>query len=173
MTQHFSFFWWTLPLILFSTTATYNINYVQLIEQQQSKCKANQIPLTWISLSVDHLSYYQVVTSCILHIHLFLMRSNFQALVASIELSTRRPGWWPGAIMSPSGSVTGLVESETYLSVLGSFGCQWTLAGCRSLLCKEAGGPSVMVEPICSASSFLHRKKKKDVHTQSGKFFSL
>lgn len=71
-----------------------------------------------------------------------------------LELNNRGPGWWPGTIMSPSGFVTGLVGSDSYLPVLGSFGCQWPLAGCRSMLCTEAEDPSVMVEP-----SSLHRKK--------------
>lgn len=61
--------------------------------------------------------------------------------------------------MSPSGNMIGLVESDTHLSVLGSFGCHWTLAGCRTLQRRDAGGPSVMVQPVRLASSCLHREK--------------
>lgn len=76
--------------------------------------------------------------------------------------------------MSPLGGVAGLVGSDTYLSVLGSFGCQRTLAGCRSLRHKEAAGSSVMVEPVCSASSCLHRERE-EVHAclELGQQFSL
>lgn len=109
----------------------------------------------------------QIVSVCIIHIYLFLIRSHFQALVAWTEFSTRPSGCWPGAIMSPSGNVTGLMESDTHLSVLGSFGCYWTLAGCRSLPRRDAGGPSVMVQPVHLASFCLHTEKKVCVRVNS------
>lgn len=62
--------------------------------------------------------------------------------------------------MSSSGNVAGLVEFDTHLFVLESFGCHWTLAGCTSLRCRDAVAPSVMAQPAWRASSFLHREIK-------------
>lgn len=90
----------------------------------------------------------------------------YPSFILLLKPPSWRPGWWPGALMSLSGTDTGLAESDTYPSGLWSFGCQWPLAGCRSLQCTAAGDSSGMVEQIWSHSCFyLHRRKEISICT--------
>ena len=63
---------------------------------------------TWMFLSLCYpFPDYEVLSRKVINFFLMEKRREFQVLVAHAELSTGRPGWWPGAIMSPSGGVTG------------------------------------------------------------------
>lgn len=61
--------------------------------------------------------------------------------------------------MRPCGCLSGLTGSHTYLRVLWSFGCHWTLAGSRGLLRRAVGAPSVTGNSAIASSSSQQREK--------------
>lgn len=65
--------------------------------------------------------------------------------------------------MSSSGNAAGLVEFDTHLFVLESFGCHWTLAGCTDLRCRDARAPGGVAQPAWPASFFFLPKKRNKI----------
>lgn len=78
--------------------------------------------------------------SVLIHFWLKMTMFSLMVMLLLLELLFRPTGWWPGVIMSPCGWMSGLDPSDTHLSVLGSFGCHWTLTGCSGLLHRAPRG---------------------------------